>query len=307
MNRFKLEIPASSKYFSSVRLFISGILTVEDLCYDTIEDIKMAVTEGLNILILRKKERERKRRDFEEYNRTKDPELREKLIEDNLYIAEILAKKYYGRGIDYDDIYQVASIGLIYAVDRYDPSKGFEFSSFATPTIVGEIKKYFRDKGWTIRVPRRIQELSKKINNARVYLAQNLQKAPTVKDIAEYLNTTEEEVLEAIEASRVYQPQSLDISYENQSDDKEVNLADIIGQDEEYFEKIEMNDLMESLFKNLNEVEKTILVERYFNRKTQVAIAEQLNISQMTVSRIEKKVLERLKKEVEGKTMGEVL
>ena len=250
----------------------------------------------------RKKERERKRRDFEEYNRTKDPELREKLIEDNLYIAEILAKKYYGRGIDYDDIYQVASIGLIYAVDRYDPSKGFEFSSFATPTIVGEIKKYFRDKGWTIRVPRRIQELSKKINNARVYLAQNLQKAPTVKDIAEYLNTTEEEVLEAIEASRVYQPQSLDISYENQSDDKEVNLADIIGQDEEYFEKIEMNDLMESLFKNLNEVEKTILVERYFNRKTQVAIAEQLNISQMTVSRIEKKVLERLKKEsVAGK------
>ena len=99
----------------------------------------------------------------------------------------------------------------------------------------------------------------------------------------------------------------MDISYESQSDDKEVNLADIIGQDEEYFEKIEMNDLMESLFKNLNEVEKTILVERYFNRKTQVAIAEQLNISQMTVSRIEKKVLERLKKDVEGKTMGEVL
>ncbi len=255
----------------------------------------------------RKKERDRKRRDFEEYNKTRDPELREKLIEDNLYIAEILAKKYYGRGIDYDDIYQVASIGLIYAVDRYDPSKGFEFSSFATPTIIGEIKKYFRDKGWTIRVPRRIQELSKKINNARVYLAQNLQKAPTVSDIAEYLNTTEEEVLEAIEASRVYQPQSLDISYESQSDDKEVNLADIIGQDEEYFEKIEMNDLMESLFKNLNEVEKTILVERYFNRKTQVAIAEQLNISQMTVSRIEKKVLERLEKDVEGKTMGEVL
>lgn len=255
----------------------------------------------------KKEEREKRRNDFLEYKKTRDKDLRDRLIEENLYIAEILAKKYYGRGIDYDDIYQVASIGLIYAVDRYDPEKGYEFSSFATPTIIGEIKKYFRDKGWTIRVPRRIQELSKKINNAKTTLAQNLQQAPTIREIAEYLNTTEEEVLEAIEASKVYQPQSLDVTYEGQNDDKEVNLKDLIGAEEDYFEKIEMNDLMESLLKDLNEVERTIMVERYFNKKTQVAIAKQLNISQMTVSRIEKKVLERLKESVAGMTMGEFL
>ncbi len=105
---------------------------------------------------------------FKKFKETKDRKIREELIERHLYIAEILSKKYANRGIDYDDIYQVASIGLIYAIDRYDIDKGFEFSSFATPTIIGEIKKYFRDKGWTIRVPRRIQELSKKINNAKI-------------------------------------------------------------------------------------------------------------------------------------------
>ena len=99
---------------------------------------------------------------FNEYHKTREQEIRDILIEEHLYIAEILSKKYTGRGIDYDDIYQVASIGLIYAIERYDPEKGFEFSSFATPTIIGEIKKYFRDNGWTIRVPRRIHELSKK-------------------------------------------------------------------------------------------------------------------------------------------------
>ena len=140
---------------------------------------------------------------FKKFKETKDRKIREELIERHLYIAEILSKKYANRGIDYDDIYQVASIGLIYAIDRYDIDKGFEFSSFATPTIIGEIKKYFRDKGWTIRVPRRIQELSKKINNAKMILSQEFQRTPTVKDIAEYLNSTEEEILEAMEGSKV--------------------------------------------------------------------------------------------------------
>lgn len=136
---------------------------------------------------------------FKNFSKNKDKETRDTLIERHLYIAEILSKKYSNRGIEYDDLYQVASIGLIYAIDRYDINKGYQFSSFATPTIIGEIKKHFRDKGWTIRVPRRIQELSKKINNAKVLLSQELQRSPTVEDIANYLECTEEEVLETME------------------------------------------------------------------------------------------------------------
>lgn len=234
-----------------------------------------------------------------QYKDNPTKELREELIERHLYIAEILAKKYANRGIDYDDIFQVASIGLIYAIDRYDIDKGFEFSSFATPTIIGEIKKHFRDKGWTIRVPRRIQELSKRINNAKVHLSQELQKVPTVEDIANYLNTTEENVLEAMEASKVYTPQSLDITFDSQNDDKEVNLSDLIGEEDLYFSKIENNDFLMKTMKKLNEVEREILIERYYNRKTQVAIAKNLDISQMTISRIEKRILVKLRKEVE--------
>ena len=226
-------------------------------------------------------------------------EIRDYLIEKHLYIAEILSKKYANRGIDYDDIFQVASIGLIFAINRYDIDKGFEFSSFATPTIIGEIKKYFRDKGWTIRVPRRIQELSKKINNAKVQLSQDLQRSPTIEDIAIYLNATEEEVLEAMEASKVYSPQSLDVTYDSNNDDKEVNLSDLIGEEDIYYDKIENNDFLLRAIKNLNEVEKQILIQRYFDKKTQESIAKNLDISQMTVSRIEKKVIQKLRKEVE--------
>ena len=236
---------------------------------------------------------------FEKFSKDRDKETRDELIERHLYIAEILSKKYANRGIEYDDLFQVASIGLIYAIDRYDIGKGYQFSSFATPTIIGEIKKHFRDKGWTIRVPRRIQELSKKINNAKTFLSQELQRSPTVADIANYLECTEEEVLETMEASKVYTPQSLDITYDSNNDDSDVNLADFIGEEDARFTKIENIDFLTKTMEKLNDVEKKILVERYFNKSTQVSIAEMLDISQMTVSRIEKKVLEKLRKEVD--------
>lgn len=249
----------------------------------------------------RKLTKEEKKELFLEYYKTKDQDLRTILIEEYLYIAEILSRKYIGKGIDYDDIYQVASIGLIYSVDRFDPTKGYEFSSFATPTIIGEIKKYFRDKGWTIRVPRRIQELSKKIMIAKNKLSQEYQRTPTVEDIAEFLNASPEEIIESMEASKVYTPQSLDIVYDS-GDDKKMSLQDLIGEDEKYFDKIDLKDFLLKSMKNLNEVEKTILIDRYFNKKTQIVIAKKLNISQMTVSRIEKKVLEKIRKEIK-KTM----
>ena len=236
---------------------------------------------------------------FAEYAETGDQEIRDILIEEHLYIAEILAKKYTGKGIDYDDIFQVASMGLIFAVERFDPSKGFEFSSFATPTIIGEIKKHFRDKGWTIRVPRRIQELSKKINDAKLSLAQKNQRTPTIQEIAKTLDITTAEVLEVMEASKVYSPESLDMTFDSGGEDRELTRGDRIGIEEEYFNKVELNDFIQRAMENFNDVEKTILIDRYQYRKTQVSIAEKLGISQMTVSRIEKKLLEKMRKEIE--------
>ena len=241
--------------------------------------------------------KEQRRELFKEYAETHNPELRDQLIEEHLYLAEILAKKYQGKGIEYEDIYQVASMALVYAVDRYDIEKGYEFSSFATPTIIGEIKKYFRDKGWTIRVPRRIQELSKKITIAKQELTKLNQATPTVSDIAEYLKVSEEDILESMEASKVYMPQSLDIYY-NSENDTDINLSDFIGQNERYYDQIEVNDFIEKSMSVLNETEKRIITDRYFNKKTQKEIGEQLEISQMTVSRVEKKALKKLKAEV---------
>lgn len=235
---------------------------------------------------------------FKLYSEKREQQIRDELIKRNLYIAEILSKKYANRGIDYEDIYQVACVGLIYAVDRFNIEKGYEFSSFATPTIIGEIKKYFRDKGWAIRVPRRIQELSKKINTAKVTLSQKLQRSPTIDDIAEYLNCTSEEILEAMEASKVYTPQSLDVSYDSKGDDKEINLSDLIGEDDEYFTKIENNDFLIKIINNLDDIEKKILKDRYFKKKTQVDIANDIGMSQMTVSRMEKKIIEKFRKEL---------
>lgn len=238
---------------------------------------------------------------FLEYDKTRDPKIREKLIVEHLYIAEILAKKYINRGIEYDDLYQVASMGLIFAMDRYDISKGYEFSSFATPTIVGEIKRYFRDKGWVIRVPRRIQELSKKVNQARIHLSQIMQKQPTVTDIAEEIGITEEEVLEAMEASKVYAPESLNKTIDTGSDDKEVNLGDLIGEDDRNFDKVDFYDVVSKQLKTFNDLEKKIFVYRYYDKRTQISIAEELKISQMTVSRIEKKIIQKFREEFDLK------
>jgi len=235
---------------------------------------------------------------FKLYAVSRDKNIRNELIKRYLYIAEILSKKYMNRGIDYEDIFQVASLGLIYSIERFDISKGFEFSSFATPTIIGEIKKYFRDKGWAIRVPRRIQELSKRVNTAKLLLNQKLQRTPRVEDIAEYLECSTEQVLEAMEAAQVYTPKSLDVIYDSNGDDKDMNLMDIVGEDDKYFEVIENRDFIQKNIEKLNEIEVKILKNRYFDNKTQIQVAEELAVSQMTISRIEKKIIEKFRKEL---------
>lgn len=235
---------------------------------------------------------------FREFYETNDPELRNQLIEENLYIADILTKRYLNRGIDYDDIYQVASLGLINAVDRFDPNMGYAFSSFATPTILGEIRRHFRDKGWTIRVPRRIQELSQRINRARAELPQILQRTPTIKDLSDYLDTSEEEILEAMEGSQVYTPQSLDLRYDG-GEDSDISLGDLIGVEELQYGMVEDHDIIGQMMNILDETEKQIIIDRYYNKKTQNSIAEELGVSQMTISRLERKILDKLRMELE--------
>ncbi len=234
---------------------------------------------------------------FVMYSEDKAIELRNELIGRHLYISEILAKKYINKGIDYEDIYQVASLGLIYAIERFDIARGFEFSSFATPTIIGEIKKYFRDKGWSVRVPRRIQELSKKINVAKIKLQQDLQRIPKIEDIALYLSCTEEQIIEAMEASQVYTPKSLDITYDSSGDDKDIQLMDIVGEDDKYFDLIENQDFISMCMEKLNPIEIKIIKDRFFNNKTQIHVADELGVSQMTVSRMEKKIIKKFQKE----------
>ncbi len=234
---------------------------------------------------------------FQMYSENRSVDIRNELINRHIYIAEILSKKYINKGIEYDDIFQVACLALVYAVERFDPSKGFEFSSFATPTIVGEIKKYFRDKGWTIRVPRRIQELSKKITIAKERLYKDLSRVPTIKDIAKYLNVSEDEVIETMDASKVYNTKSLDLEIESSSDDRDVKLLDIVGEEDEVFEMIDNDDFIRSIMDNLNPIEKRIIEERFFNGKTQIVVADELNVSQMTISRMEKKIISKFREE----------
>lgn len=234
---------------------------------------------------------------FRLYKDDKNLELRNELVGRYLYISEILSRKYVNKGIEYEDILQVASLGLIFAIQRFDIDRGFEFSSFATPTIIGEIKKHFRDKGWAIRVPRRVQELSKKVNLAKATLQQDLQRVPKLADIAEYLSCTEEQVVEAIEASQVYSPKSLDIYYDSNGDDKDIQLMDIVGSEDKSYVNVENSDFIERCMEKLNPIEVKIIRDRFFQSKTQMQVANELGVSQMTVSRMEKKIIHKFKKE----------
>ena len=213
-------------------------------------------------------------------NDKSNKEVRDILIERNLYLVSILAKKYINKGVEFEDLYQVGSLALIYAIERYDISKGYEFSSFATPTIIGEIKKYFRDKVWTMRVPRRVQELNKKVNEAKLILEQQNKKKPKVNEIG-------------------YQPVSLDSPVNSDSEEAEISLIDKIGSQENNFSDIEYKDFIEKFTSKLNELERNIFEGRFFKEKTQSALAKELDISQMTISRIERKVVQKLRKEYE--------
>lgn len=232
---------------------------------------------------------------FLQYNISKSIDIRNQIFDKYKYMAEIISRKYINKGIEHEDIFQIACMGLIYAIERFDITKGFEFTSFATPTILGEIKKYFRDKGWAIKVPRKIQEISKKVNEVNNTLSTQLNRTPTVKEIAQYINASEEEVLEAFEAGKMFNSQSLDEKFDSSSEDSDLSLMDVVGQEDEHFLKLENEDFINKSINKLNELERQIILDRFYLNKTQSEIARKLNISQMTVSRIEKRTLEKLR------------
>lgn len=233
---------------------------------------------------------------FDRYRETKSIELRNEIVEKYLYIVDILIKKYLNKGVDYEDLYQVGSMALIFAVERYDASKGYEFTSFATPTIIGEIKRYFRDKGWAIKVPRRLKEISAQISPAKEYLYGRLNRIPTIAELAEYLGYTEEEILEAMEGGQAYSTYSLNQTFEEGGDEGEgAVLEKYTGREEHGYHSFENAELIKTVMKDFTDKEKDIFRRRFFQSETQQDIAEEMGVSQMTISRLEKKIREKFK------------
>ena len=236
---------------------------------------------------------------FKEYYETGDISLRNKIVENNLYMVEILAKKYVGKGIEYDDLYQVGAMALISAVERFDPKRGYKFSSFATPTILGEIKKHFRDKGWMVKVPRFMKELSSNVSKAKEKLSTELGRTPTVPELAKYLNETEENIIKAIESSAAYGALSLN---EDAYEDGEEGLYSVIrkytAEYEKGYDDVENYEIIEKVLKELTGTNRFIFKKRFVEEKSQSEIAKTLGVSQMTISRAEKKILARISEEL---------
>ena len=219
--------------------------------------------------------------------------IREKLVEMHLPLVEHLARRFRNRGEPLDDLVQVATIGLIKSVDRFDPDRGVEFSTYATPTIVGEIKRHFRDKGWAVRVPRRLQELRLSLTSATAELSQRHGRAPTVGELAEQLRLSDEEVLEGLESANAYSTLSLDVPEQGEQDSPVV--ADSLGAEDEELEGVEYRESLKPLLAKLPPREKKILLLRFFGNMTQSQIAEEIGISQMHVSRLLARTLAQLR------------
>ncbi|MFE9841408.1 RNA polymerase sigma factor SigF [Streptomyces goshikiensis] len=222
-------------------------------------------------------------------------ELRNRLVRMHLPLVEHLARRFRNRGEPLDDLTQVATIGLIKSVDRFDPDRGVEFSTYATPTVVGEIKRHFRDKGWAVRVPRRLQELRLSLTTATAELSQQHGRSPTVHELAERLGISEEEVLEGLESANAYSTLSLDVP---DTDDESPAVADTLGSEDEALEGVEYRESLKPLLEGLPPREKRILLLRFFGNMTQSQIAQEVGISQMHVSRLLARTLAQLREKL---------
>jgi RNA polymerase sigma-B factor len=220
--------------------------------------------------------------------------LRERAIEHSLPLADRLARRFHGMGESPADLSQVAALGLMKAIDGFDPEYGTDFGGYATPTIVGELKRYFRDKGWGVHVPRRLQELRIEINRVRDVLGQRLGRSPSPRDVAEHLEVGEEQVLEALVASSAYRPVSLFAPLGG--DDDAGTLADVLGDDDRAIDGVEFRQAIKPLIARLPERERRILSLRVYGNRTQAQIASDLGISQMHVSRLLSRTLDGLRR-----------
>ncbi|MCD7729826.1 MAG: sigma-70 family RNA polymerase sigma factor [Clostridia bacterium] len=227
---------------------------------------------------------------FREYRKTGDIKLRNRLVENYIYIAEILAKKFAGRGVEYDDLLQVASEALIFGVEKFDPDMGNRFTTYITPTITGMIKNYFRDYSRSVRLPRRIYSLNSKIKSfANEYYKEHGVK-PTVQQIAAFLGESEESVIEAMEC---HAPVSLDATV--QSEDSDGLLYDVIPDPDDTFEKFDDAQALKEEIKKLEPIEQQVVALRFVQGKSQAEVGKQLGVSQMFVSRAERKIIDKLK------------
>jgi len=221
--------------------------------------------------------------------------LREELVVAHLNLVRFLAMKFANRGEPIDDLVQVGTVGLLKAIDRFDIERGVEFTTYATPTIVGEIKRYFRDKGWAVRVPRRLQELNLAVNRAVDRLAIELGRSPTVAELAEAVNASEDDILEAQELGGAYSLLSLDSEVGGDGDRKTQTLADTVGTEDAGLELLEDRANIERAFTALTRRERVIVYLRFYESISQSEIAQRLHVSQMHVSRLQAKALEKLR------------
>lgn len=234
---------------------------------------------------------------FEAYAGASDDEtrlkFRESLVEQYIGLVEFLARRFRNRGEALDDLVQVGMLGLLKAIDRFDLDREVEFSTYATPTIVGEIKRHFRDKGWAVRVPRRLQERHLEITKVVGRLNQELGRSPTVAEIAEVTGLNDEEVLEGLEIAHAYNFSSLDAPIDDE--DGTTSFADQLGGEDEKLENLEYRASLAPELEKLPQRERTILFYRFFRGMTQSEIADRLGISQMHVSRLLNRTLVQLR------------
>jgi RNA polymerase sigma-B factor len=231
------------------------------------------------------------------YHEQGDLAARDELIEQYMSLVRSLARRYAYRGEQLDDLVQIGAIGLIKAIDRFDMSRGVELTTYATPNIIGEIKRHFRDKGWAVRVPRGLQELSVQLSKIVENLTVQLSRSPTIAEIAKEAGVEEEQVLEAIESGRAYSSVSLSAGSIG-DEDGELDPLETIGTIEHEYEVSEDRAMLEPGFRVLDERERQILHLRFFEGLTQSQIAAQIGISQMHVSRLIRRALEKIREEI---------
>ena len=225
-------------------------------------------------------------------------QLRARLVDQHIGLVEFLARRFRNRGEPLEDLVQVGTIGLLKAIERFDLDREVEFSTYATPTIVGELKRHFRDKGWAVRVPRRLQELHLELTKVVGHLGQDLGRSPTVAEIAQTMGTTEETVLEGLEIAQAYNFTSLDAPLDT-DEGGTTSFADQLGEDDEHLENLEYRASLAPEMAKLPERERRILYLRFFKGLTQSEIADKLDISQMHVSRLLNRTLANLRHALE--------